>query len=33
VFRIEPATGKLTPTGTMARVAAPVCIKFLPVAK
>jgi 6-phosphogluconolactonase (cycloisomerase 2 family) len=33
VFRIDPGTGKLTPTGTMARIAAPVCIKFLPAQK
>jgi 6-phosphogluconolactonase len=33
VFRIDPTTGKLTPTGTMARIASPVCVKFLPVQK
>lgn len=30
LFRIDPATGKLTFTGTRVEVGSPVCIKFLP---
>ena len=30
VFRIDPATGSLTPTGQSVEVPAPVCITFLP---
>lgn len=29
VFRIDPATGRLTPTGDIAEVPAPVCVVFL----
>ena len=29
VFRIDPQSGKLTPTGHRAEVASPVCVKFL----
>jgi 6-phosphogluconolactonase len=27
-FRIDPASGKLTPTGDVAQVPAPVCLAF-----
>ena len=30
VFRIDKATGKLTPTGEVAEVGAPVCVVFVP---
>jgi 6-phosphogluconolactonase len=30
VFRIDPKTGALEPTGHTAKVAAPVCVKFVP---
>jgi 6-phosphogluconolactonase len=30
VFRVDPKTGALSPTGHSAKVAAPVCIKFVP---
>ncbi|HZT81565.1 MAG TPA: lactonase family protein [Gemmataceae bacterium] len=30
VFRIDPSSGKLEPTGVTARVAMPVCVKFVP---
>jgi 6-phosphogluconolactonase len=30
VFRIDPATGGLTPTGAPAAVPSPVCVKFVP---
>jgi len=33
VFRIDPATGKLTPTGQTIEVPSPVCIKFAPITK
>jgi 6-phosphogluconolactonase len=29
VFRIDPATGKLTPTGQSVTVPMSVCVKFL----
>ena len=29
-FRINPDTGELTPTGEVAHVPRPVCLKFLP---
>jgi 6-phosphogluconolactonase len=32
VFRIDPATGALTPTGAEEKVSAPVCITFVPAA-
>ena len=31
VFRIDPQTGGLTPTGQQVEVGAPVCVKFLAV--
>jgi 6-phosphogluconolactonase len=30
VFRIDPKSGKLTSTGQVQNVPAPVCIKFMP---
>jgi 6-phosphogluconolactonase len=30
IFRIDPVTGKLTPTGKVLDVVSPVCVKFLP---
>ncbi len=33
VFRIDSATGQLEPTGHVAQVPTPVCVKFLPVAR
>lgn len=33
VFRIQPDTGRLIPTGQLLKVPAPVCVKFLPLAK
>ncbi len=32
-FRIDPQTGELTPTGSVVEVGAPVCVRFLPIAK
>jgi 6-phosphogluconolactonase len=29
VFRIDPKSGKLAPTGTKIEVGAPVCVKFV----
>jgi 6-phosphogluconolactonase (cycloisomerase 2 family) len=29
VFRINPQTGHLSPTGKMIEVGAPVCVKFV----
>jgi 6-phosphogluconolactonase len=29
VFRINPVTGELTPTGTSAQVPSPVCVRFM----
>ena len=31
VFRIDPKTGRLTPTGQVLDVGSPVCVKFLKV--
>jgi 6-phosphogluconolactonase len=31
VFRVDAKSGRLTPTGTSVSVAAPVCVKFVPV--
>jgi 6-phosphogluconolactonase len=31
VFRIDAKTGKLTPTGQVLEVPAPVCLRFVPV--
>ncbi len=31
VFKLDPASGKLTPTGQQVEVGSPVCISFLPV--
>jgi len=28
VFRVDPATGRLTPTGNVLEVASPVCVVF-----
>lgn len=33
VFRINPATGALTPAGVKADIPAPVCIRFVPLAR
>lgn len=33
VFKIDPATGGLKPTGSEVTVGAPVCLKFVPLAK
>ena len=30
VFRIDPATGGLTPTGQVEEVSSPVCVTFVP---
>jgi len=30
VFRIDPKTGRLTPTGQVLAVASPVCVLFVP---
>jgi len=30
VFRVDPATGKLTPTGQSIEVSMAVCVKFMP---
>ena len=30
VFRIDPESGKLTPTGHSVKVPAPVCLRFAP---
>jgi 6-phosphogluconolactonase (cycloisomerase 2 family) len=32
-FRIDCKTGELTPTGSSVEVAAPVCVRFVPLAK
>jgi 6-phosphogluconolactonase len=29
-FKIDPATGRLTPTGTVLELASPVCVVFAP---
>jgi 6-phosphogluconolactonase len=31
VFRLDPKTGKLTPSGTSVDLSAPVCIRFVPI--
>jgi 6-phosphogluconolactonase (cycloisomerase 2 family) len=31
VFKIDPITGGLTPTGKVLEVASPVCVKFVAV--
>jgi 6-phosphogluconolactonase (cycloisomerase 2 family) len=31
LFKVDQATGKLTPTGDSVEVPKPVCIKFVPV--
>ena len=31
VFHLDPATGRLTPTGQTIEVGAPVCVLFVPV--
>ncbi|HEY1375368.1 MAG TPA: beta-propeller fold lactonase family protein, partial [Gemmataceae bacterium] len=33
VFKIDPQTGALSPTGVRAEVGAPVCVKFWPAPK
>jgi len=33
VFRIDPASGKLEPTGSTIAVPTPVCVKFLPLTR
>jgi 6-phosphogluconolactonase len=33
VFRIDPKTGELTPTGSPVEVGAPVCVKMIPQGK
>jgi 6-phosphogluconolactonase len=29
-FRIDPSTGKLTPTGEVLSIPSPICVSFLP---
>ncbi|MGA1997734.1 MAG: beta-propeller fold lactonase family protein [Bryobacteraceae bacterium] len=30
IFRIDPETGRLTPTGQVLQVQSPVCVQFVP---